>query len=87
VRSERELARRRRQEGGVGGDTVTPRSRGRAEAQRAGGAKVLRRLPVEHAAGGGGGVRFARAADNTRQSKDWLGKKDAGPCPPTGPCH
>lgn len=29
----------------------------------------------------------ARAADNTRQSKDWLGKKDAGPCPPTGPCH
>jgi len=25
------------------------------------------------------------AADNTRQSKDWLGKKAAGPCPPT--CH
>lgn len=28
----------------------------------------------------------ARAADDAQQTKDWLGKKNAGPCPSTGPC-
>lgn len=28
----------------------------------------------------------ARAADNAQQSKDWLSRKNAGPCVATGPC-